>query len=51
MEEKRESQEPMTDSLDNIVALFEKLVTEWNKLVAMQKENIAWLENVKRGQL
>ena len=52
MEERKESQEPtLSEVMDNIGDLFEKFVDEWNKLVKLEKENLAWLEKVKRGEV
>lgn len=50
MEEKKNCQEPtLADSLENLEVLFEKFVTEWNKLVAMQKENLAAYDKLIKG--
>lgn len=51
MEERNKSQETLSEVMDNIGDLFEKFVTEWNKLVKLEKENLAWLEKVKRGEV
>ena len=41
----------MSEVMDNIGDLMEKFVEEWNKLVKLEKENLSWLEKVKRGEV
>ena len=39
----------MSECMDRIGDLFDKFVTEWNKLVAMQKEQMASYERLIKG--
>jgi len=50
MSEEEKSQEPtLSECMDNIGKLFDKFVTEWNKLVALQKEQMASFERLIKG--
>lgn len=45
-----EEEKDLSESLDRIVDLFEELVKQWNKLVQMQRENIAAYDKLVNGE-